>query len=129
LPDSVPSLRATQSGKEQGILDILKRIQNWYQVEGLEDEPDLAASDVRQCRKAEGGHIEALQLDCPSTGLVKASDEIQEGRLSASRGSGQRHEFPLVDFQSDFAKGGDVDLAERVRLVDGLQLHEWCVHE
>jgi hypothetical protein len=101
------ALSTAHALNEQRILDILCGGEDRNQVKSLEDEPDLFATQRSQAGRAEGGRIDPADQDSASGGLVNATDQVEQGGLSATARTGDRQKLPGFCPQIDMVECAD----------------------
>ena len=67
--------------------DVLFRRQRRNQVEGLEDDADVLATEQRQLVVVEGGEIRAVDDDVAGCRLRKSCDEMEKRGLAGATGA------------------------------------------
>src|SRR5207248_1038498 len=95
------------SVEQKGDGDVLPRGQRREQVEELEDEAQLMASQVRQLVVVELGDVDAADPDVPGGGRVEAAHEMEQGALARPAGAEYRHELTRGDGERDVVEGPD----------------------
>jgi acyl-CoA thioesterase I len=111
----------------EGDLDVLASRQGRDQMKGLEDETDLLAAEEGAFVFVQSREVSAIEDDPARRGLVEASQEPEEGRLSASGGTHDGQETAGLQFERDIFEDGEVaapgtiGLRERLAGQHGLQ--------
>ena len=103
-------LPAQPLGADDAERDVVEHAQVREQVEGLEDETELAADPDRVDGRI-GDHV-AVEEDVAVVDLGEQVDAAEQGRLARPGGADQRHRLVLVD--------GDVDPLQHLEVVEGL---------
>ncbi len=80
-------------------LHILDRSQHRNQIEALEHEPDMLIAPMRDRTIRKRPQILTQHQNLSVRRPIHRRDQVQQRGLSRSRGSHQRHELALVDFQ------------------------------
>lgn len=78
------------------------------EVECLEHEADRAGAHARRLRSAVGVHRLPVEVVGPRRGGVEKAQDVQEGRLSASRGTDDGDELAPGDVEVYAAQGSDI---------------------
>ena len=84
--------------------DVLVCREAGDQVEELEDEPDVLTPVTSQRPLVGGAEIPVTIEHLARAGHVESPDDVQEGRLAASRRTQQHDELPLVHPKVDAAQ-------------------------
>src|SRR5207244_12377442 len=116
------------AGVEQGQLDVFERARTGQEVEGLEDEADLAIPDSGQGVVAQLGDVHPVEDVAPAGGLVKAPEEVHEGGLARAGWSHDGHEFARVNLDGHVTEGVDGLATEVVVLRQLARLDERVAH-
>ena len=106
---------------DQGHLHVVESARAGYQVEGLEDEPDLAVADRGQLVVVQRRDVDSVEDVAPAAGNVKAADQVHERGLARSRGAHDGDELALLDPQADAFEGGHFERPHLVDLGDVLE--------
>ena len=93
---------------DQWQFDVVERGGARQQVEGLEDEADLAVAHGGELVVVHLGHDLAPQHVAPLGRCVEAPDEVHEGGLSGARGAHDRDVLALLDLEGDAAQRLDL---------------------
>ena len=81
--------------------DVLQRGQHLYQVEALEDVPDLPAPEPGELVGVQLADVHAVDEDVAFRGLVETTYEIEERGLAAAAGSDDGHVLAALYLQFD----------------------------
>src|SRR5262249_30223521 len=84
----------------------------------LEDEAELVEPETRQVFVGQARDRLVVDIDLAGGGRIHAADEVEQGRLAAARGAGDRGELAWLDIEADIAEGADLGLGERVNFGD-----------
>jgi hypothetical protein len=103
------------AGVDERQLHVVQRGRARQQVEGLEDEADLAVAHGRQLVVVHLGHHVAVQHVAALRGRVQAADDVHERRLARARRPHHRHVLALRDLERDAAQRVDLFGAHDVR--------------
>jgi hypothetical protein len=98
---------AVESLDEQGELDVLGGGEYGDEIEGLKDETDLPAAQGGEALWIQLGGVYAIDEDAAGGGLVDAADEVEEGGLAASTGTGDGEELAGGDVEVHVVEGAD----------------------
>ena len=74
------------------------------EMEGLEDDPDVAAPKPRERVLVQGGQVMSGRRDLPAGGAFKAADDHEQGGLARARGSDHAHRLPGCQVEVDAAQ-------------------------
>ena len=83
----------------EGELDVLEHVEIADEVEGLEDEADLAVAYARALGRIDGRNRFAVEPVAPAAGGVEETEDRQQGRLAAARGTRDRDVLAVADLQ------------------------------
>jgi hypothetical protein len=81
-----PAVVGVAAGDRHRQDDVLPRVEDRKQVEGLEDEADAIATQLRQRVVVERRQLDAIQHHRPRRRPVEAREEVHEGGLAGARG-------------------------------------------
>ena len=95
---------ALQQERELG---VLHRREDGEKVVGLKDESYLLEPKLGQLLVRHRAEITTRHENTPARGSSKTADEVEQRRLSRSRGAGQCCELTPLDRQGDTAHGFD----------------------
>ena len=95
------------------------RVSIGQQVEGLEDEADVAAAQLGQRLVAHRGDVLAADVDGALGRAVEAGEQVHQRRLAGARRAHDGGELAGGDVQRDAAQGVDGGLALAVAAGDG----------
>ena len=98
------------------------------QVEGLEDEADLAVADRGQLVVVHLRDDLAAQHVAPLAGRVEAADQVHQGRLAGARRPHDRHVLAALDLEGDAAQRVDLLGAHLVGAPEVLGVDDRPVH-
>jgi hypothetical protein len=101
---------------KQRELDVLEDVEHRDQVEALEDEAEGLEAQLRERFLAQPAGVVAIDAHRAGGGDVDAADEVQQRRLAAARGAGERDELAPADDEVDAPQGADHRAAEGVVL-------------
>jgi hypothetical protein len=118
------ALRRGHAAVGERQLDVLVHRQVADEVEGLEDEADLAVADARPVGHAQVGDRLRVERVAPLGRRVEETEQREQRRLAAARGPGDRHELPVLDLQVDPREGVGLDLVGVEDLGDSLEADE-----
>ena len=124
---SPPSFGVPGRLVEQREGDVLDRSERVDEVELLEHEADLPATQLREPTVAVAGDVAPAQVDLAGRRAFETPDQLQQRALAGARGPHDRHHLALVDPQIDTSQRVDtptrrfgvVRLGEVVELDDG----------
>src|ERR671936_3034783 len=85
-----------EPGRQQHVLGAGQLGQ---EMEGLEDEADLAPANRRQAAFVEPVDANAVELDLTGVGTVEPAEEVQQRRLPGPRPSDNGDELPAHYFE------------------------------
>src|ERR1043166_10033458 len=85
----------------QGQLDVLSRGGSRKQVKILEDEADLAITDVGELISIQLGNVGAVQNIMTRSGSIEATQDIHQRGFSGTARAHECNEFARVDFDRD----------------------------
>ena len=108
----------------RGQEDVLDSAQLGQQVEGLEDEADVAPANGGQPSLVELVQARAAELDRPGIGAIEAAEQMQEGRLPRAGASDDGNELAARNVQIGAVEHADSGASFAVRLDEPA-----CVHE
>jgi len=94
------------------------------EVEGLEDEADLAVPDAGPVRRREVGHRPAVEHVLAVRGRIQEAEDGEQRRLAASRGPGNRDVFSLQNVEMHVGQGVGLHLVGVEDLLDALELNQ-----
>ena len=114
----VPGAVDLAAGELERQEDVLLCRQRRQQVEGLEDEADVRATQLGQLRVVHLRDVLAGDVDGAGRRLVKTGEHVHERRLAGARGAHDRGELAARDVERDAAKGVDSRLARAVAARD-----------
>ena len=77
-----PCIVGVALGEGQRQRDVLERVERGHQVEGLEDEADLVAAQLRELAVLEAPDLDAVDGDAPRCRVVQAGEDVHQGRLA-----------------------------------------------
>ncbi len=123
LADALPALGGRHLAVAQRHVDVVVDVEIGNQVEGLEDEADLAVADARAAVVAELADILAVELVAAAGRRFEQAGDVEEGRLARTRRPGDGDELALADVDGEIAQGVGLDDlgAERLRQMRHLQ--------
>ena len=107
LAAALPRHPSRRRADEERELHVLEGGEDRDEVEGLEDEADLFRAQVGEGIVAESGHVRIADQDPARRGMVEAADQVQEGGLPGSGGTGDRDELAPLDGERDPPERGD----------------------
>ena len=110
---------------EQRQLDVLERTRPAEQVEALEDEPEVTASQQRAFVAREPLDVHAAELELPGRGHVEAAENVHHRRLARSRRSHDCDEVSRGDVEVHAVQGVKRSLAAAEGLGDAAQSNQW----
>ena len=93
--------RAVAAFEHEGQGDVFFRRQRRDQIEGLEDQPDVAPTKEGEVAIVEAAEIGAVDEHPPGIRLGEARHQVQERALARSAGPHDGQELPLVHLQGD----------------------------
>jgi len=102
--------------------DVLGGGQRRQQVEALEDEPDLARTQLRAGFLVQAGQVVPGQSDAAAAGQVQPGQQAEQGGLAGTGGADDGHAGAFMDRQSDVVQYVDFTLRAMhgfADLVDG----------
>ena len=99
--------RQTEDGHDER--EILEDRHALDQLEVLEHHADLPAK-MRQLLPPDGREVPARDDDLPLARLDLLEDQLEDGRLARTAGTGEEYELPLVDLERDVAQSGVVPI-------------------
>ena len=102
--------------EHEGEGDVFPGGEGGDEVEGLEDEADLAAAEEGEVVVGEAGDVLAFDDHVATVGAGEAGHEVEEGGLAGSGGAHDGEEPAALDFEGDAGEGGDGAVA----LLEGL---------
>ncbi len=96
------------------------------QVEGLKHKTDVAFAEIGAVALAHFGHFGAKKVVLALAGIVEQSEDIEQGRLSATGRAHHRHELAGLDFDAYAIEGGGFYFVGGEKLVQIICLnHDW----
>ena len=113
---------------EQRQLHVGQRGEPGQQVVGLENEPDLAVTNLGQVVVAQLAHVLILQHVSSGSRHVQASDDAHKRGLA---GTGWAHDgchFALLDGEADALKDGHLHTLYAIDLCEVLKLDHGFIH-
>jgi hypothetical protein len=119
-----PPFAARDPGIDEGQGDVLHRRGARQQVEGLEDEAELAVAHRRARVGIEAGDVLAVEAIAPARRLVEQTEQVHEGRFARSRRAHDGDELAMADRHADTVEGAQRRAAHRVDAREILDLHE-----
>jgi hypothetical protein len=111
-------LRTANAFQFQSHFHVLLRCKGGEEIEGLEDETDVAQPHLWQIALFQVRNLGARDLDTTRTTAQNASHDGEQRRLAASRRTHQEQHFAPVDIEIHSIKGSDSDPAFRVGFGD-----------
>src|SRR5690606_38712671 len=87
--------------------DVLLRRQRRDQVEGLEDEPDLLAAQLREPTVVEGAELHVAEEDATGGERVEPRQAVHQRRLARARWTHDGREATGRDADRDVVERGD----------------------
>src|SRR5206468_8100613 len=97
--------------------DVLPRGQLRDEVEGLEDEPEVPATEARERAPADPRETEVAEPQLAAVGAIEGAEEVQEGRLP--RAGPSHHRDVLPERNGEVRAPEDLDAAAG-RVAEGL---------
>jgi hypothetical protein len=107
-------------GDVVGELDIGLRGDSGKQVEALEDETNLGATQAGALRVGEAGEVLALNDERAGCGGGEAAEDVEEGGFAGAGGADDGDELAGVDGEVDVAQGFDLEFAGAVGFAEML---------
>src|ERR1700733_15322568 len=104
-------LRTTNAFQFQSDFHVFLRCQGGEEIEGLEDETDVAQPHTWQVALFQVRNLGARDLDTTRTTAQNASHDGEQRRLPASRRTHHEQHFALVDIEIYSVEGSDSDPA------------------
>jgi hypothetical protein len=104
--------------------DVLEDGQLADQVEGLEDEADLAVADAGALVAGEVADVVAVEPVLAAGRRVEEAEDREERRLAAARGAGDADVLAVRDFEVELMEGSRLDLLGHEALFEGVQFDE-----
>src|SRR5438874_2180115 len=101
LPDAFLQLspRRIVTGDRERQADVLANVEQWDQVERLEDEAGPLAAQPRRLTIREAADVATLEDDPATAGPVQPAQHLQQRALARARRSHQGHELARLDRQ------------------------------
>src|SRR5260370_32253390 len=96
-------LRTANAFQSQSHFHVLLRCKGGEEIEGLEDETDVAQPHTWQVALFQVRNLEARDLDTARTTAQNASHDGEQRRFPASRPTHQYQHFAPVDIEVDSA--------------------------
>ncbi len=112
------ALGAVQAGVGERQFDVGERGGAGDEVEGLEDEAELAVAQVGELVLVEVVGVGAVDQVAPAGGDVEAAKDVHQRALAAAGAAHDRDEVAALDAQRDAAQRWHADRADRVGLAD-----------
>ena len=110
------SLPAPPADQQQGELDVLDRRKGRHEIEELEHEADLAATENRQLRLAQAVDTVTVEPDLPCRRSIEPGQQVEQGGLPAPARAHDRDELAALDRDVDATKTQHLRAAGLVRL-------------
>ena len=99
-------------------LDVLGRRHPRNEMEELKDEADLLSPHPGRAEIGERRDVFSIELVDAGSGAIEKADDVQQRRLSRSRGSHDRDVLAGPDLQADVAQGVHFVVADAERPMD-----------
>src|SRR6185436_2670396 len=77
------------------------------EIEELEDEADVLATQLREARVVEVGDVRSVDHDGAGRRLVESREDVHQRRLARTRRAHDRREVTVVHFEGDAAQRVD----------------------
>ena len=116
-------LRTANAFQFQSHFHVLLRCKGGKEIEGLEDETDVAQPHTWQVALFQVCNLGARDLDTAQATAQNASHDGEQRRLAASRRTHQEQHFAPVDIEIHSVEGSDSRPAFRVGLGDTAHLN------
>ena len=120
------TIRIRPTGQVQWQSDVFLDRQMRHQVERLEDDPDVLATQLQKLRLTRSGEFDSAQLEAARIRDIHGGDQGEQGRLAASTGTDHRDPFAPLGFEGDPAEGVDFLLTAAKDAVDVLEQQHAC---
>ena len=124
IRSAISPLPGSGAGDRERQRHVLGHVQQWDQVERLEDEAGPVAAELGRLVVGQVADRRALEDDLAGGRPVKPAEELEESRLARPRRAHQGDELALVDLQGDAAQGIDRRGAEAVALGEIVRLED-----
>src|SRR5262249_37876751 len=102
------------SAQVQRQADVLETRERRQQVEELEDEADLVATDLRQVVVGKPVERLAVDEDRSRRRRVEGADYDEQRRIARSGRADDRHHLAILDGEADGIEGNDAPLASEL---------------
>src|SRR6202795_3337617 len=110
--------RTAKAFQFQSYFHVFLRCKGGEEIEGLEDETDVAQPHTWQIALFQVRNLGARDLNTTRTTAQNASHDGEQRRLAAFRRTHQEQHFAPVDIEIDSVEGSDTDPAFRVGFGD-----------
>jgi hypothetical protein len=111
---------------QQGEFHVFVHGQLVNQVEGLEHKTDVAFAEIGAVALTHFGHFGTKKVILALAGVVEQSEDIEQGRLSATGRAHHRHELAGLDFDAYTIEGGGFHFVGGEKFVQIICLnHDW----
>jgi len=111
-----PRLVRLATGEVERQRDVLQRGERWYQVEGLEDEPDAVAPQLGEPLVVERGQLRVTDEDLPAGRRVEPSQAVHQRGLAGAGRPHDRGELAGGELHGHVVEGDDAGEALAVDL-------------
>ena len=113
---AAPTFGGGDAQQQQRVFDIVVDRHHRHQIEALEDEADLFASQAGKAEFVEAVQGRTAEFAATGIGRIDQATQVQQGALAAAGGPGQRYHFSAADIEADALQGLDAGLADTVAL-------------
>jgi hypothetical protein len=118
------SLAGRHATVHQRKLHVLERARSPEQVEALEDEPDVVATEQRELVEIELGDLDPAKEVRAGGRAIEAADDVHARRLAGAARADDRHELAVGDRERHAVERADLGVARAVDLRHVAQLDE-----